>query len=120
MWWGVVGVFGPGRNGDDVAGLDGQQLAGHAQRALALDDDEHLLLGVVVVVGAALLAGRDDVEAGAELPGRGALGHGGALAVVARRAHEALARGVVEIADQRLTQFGGCGHAGSPGTMRVE
>jgi hypothetical protein len=65
----VVRVLGPGRDVDDVAGADGHALAGDAQRAFALQHDEHLFLGMVEVVGAAHLPGRDGVDTGAELPG---------------------------------------------------
>ena len=61
-----------GRQKGDVAGLDLEQLAGHAQRAPTFEDDESLFLGVMQVVGAAAHARRDDVDADAEGVGSGA------------------------------------------------
>ncbi len=103
----MVRVFGAGWDHDDVAGAHRQHLAGHAQGARALQDDEHLLLRQVVVVGATALAWRQDIEARTELLGRHAVGDATAHRVVQRRSFLALEPDFVGVADQPLTQCGG-------------
>jgi len=65
----VRGLRASGRAADDVARADPARFVAVAQRALALHDEEHLLLGAMTVERARALAGRDDVVRIAEVLG---------------------------------------------------
>jgi hypothetical protein len=105
----VVRILGARGNRDHVTAADRDHLAGHAQRALALEHDEHLFLRIVEVVWAGPLAGRHDVDAATDPAARQAFAGsdqaGAAAAVVQRRAVRGLELDLVEVADQLAAQF---------------
>jgi PAT family beta-lactamase induction signal transducer AmpG len=104
----LVRVFGPRRNVDDVASENWDSLAGHPQRALSFEDDEHLLLDIVEVIGTAHLARRDDVDRGAEVARRTSSNartdDARCIALVPRGTLATLEFDFVEVADQLVAQ----------------
>src|SRR5882672_7942765 len=64
----LMGVLGARRNDDHITCLDREHLASNPQRTGALQDDEHLFLGMMQMIGTGAFSGRYDVQSGSGLP----------------------------------------------------
>src|SRR5258706_12412010 len=96
----LVGIFRAGRYEDDISGLQRKHLICATERALALKDDEHLLLSVVQVIGTPALARRENVKGCAELL-RGCTSRQTCpLPVVVRLSQQACQRNLIDVANE--------------------
>src|SRR5260221_242673 len=96
----LVRKFRAGRYEDDISGLQRKHLICDTERALALKDDEHLLLSVVQVIGTPALARRENVKGCAELL-RGCTSRQTCpLPVVVRLSQQACQRKLIDVANE--------------------
>src|SRR5579859_8293264 len=106
-------IVGTGRREDDIALLHRQHLAGYAQRAVALQNDEHLLLRVMQMVGADPLAfaGSQFAIGRRHLAGQGSGRETHQPSFIERRAPDLPPLPVIDIPDQLGGKVGGAvGH----------
>src|SRR5258705_8860244 len=96
----LVRIFRAGRYEDDIAGLQRKHLTCDSERAPALEDDEHLFLSVMQVIGTPALARRKNVKGCAELLRGCTSRQTRPLPVAERLSQQACQRNLIDVANE--------------------